>query len=95
MRSTFATALALCSLSFCLGCGGANQSNETLAPIDDGTAAPDPTLTDDAGTPAPAEHVDLSVQCHHTRNTGQPRCEGGIERPIEEVGVHDVDPLGP
>ena len=76
MRSTFATALALCSLSFSLGCGGANQSNETLAPIDDGTAAPDPTLTDDAGTPAPVVDAGSPV-----RDAGSARPDAGSARP--------------
>ena len=79
MRPTFATALALCSLSFVLGCGGSTQESNELAPIDDGAGTTDPAVTDpavDADAGAPVVDAGSPV-----RDSGTPRTDSGTTRP--------------
>jgi hypothetical protein len=85
MRTTVATALALCSLTFAaVGCGGATEESSALAPVDgEDPNAADPNATDpgtatpDAGAPRDAGTV---------RDSGTTRDSGTVPTPTQDAG---------
>ena len=84
MRSTFSTALAFCSLSFLLGCGG--TSPDEGAPAEGATPEPTPEPALEEPVDAGAAPVDAGTP---RQDAGTPRPDAGTPRP--DAGTPTVD----